>query len=135
MEKAKKDLGGVVQGLYRDGLEKDVRIRASRLGLGYSDLRKANIPSDVLSFVSREEAIEYKSIPLRSASRRLYLGLVDPEKKLDLLVESLRNDYRFKDIIRVLISEPAYLDWLSKYNIIKKMPPLSQEEDHIDLSG
>lgn len=135
MGKAKKDLGGVAQGLYRDGLEKDVRSRASRLKIGYSDLRKANIPSDVLSFVSREEVIEHKCIPLRSASRKLYLGVVDPEQNIDILLDGLKKDYRFKDIVKVLISEPTYLEWLSKYNNIVKMPPLSQEDDHIDLSG
>jgi hypothetical protein len=60
----KSNLNKVADNLYRDGVEAEVRTKAGDLGIGYADLRKSNIPNEVLEYLSRDEVIKYKAIPL-----------------------------------------------------------------------
>lgn len=129
-----KQIGDVAQDLYRNGQEAEVRDKASKLNLGYADLRHTSITNDVLSHVSREEAIEFRVIPLKLESRELFLGIVDPDKENSLLIASLKKDYHLRAVNLILISEPSYLDWLPKFNDITKTDALESGEDKIDLT-
>lgn len=130
----KVQISDVASDLYRNGQESEVKARAASLNLAYADLRHTSIPKDVLSFLSREESIQYRCIPIKSESKKIYLGLVDPKKDTSLLEESLKRDYKFKEIIVVMISEQSYLDWLTQYNGLSKHEPFEIEEEAIDLT-
>ena len=130
----KTNLNKVADSLYRDGLEGEVRSKAGHLGIGYSDLRKSSIPNEVLVFLSRDEVIKYKAIPLKSDPRRLALGIVDPSKDITLLTDELKRDYGIREIPIALISEPSYLEWLPRYTNLTKMTPMSSDE-RIDLGA
>jgi type II secretory ATPase GspE/PulE/Tfp pilus assembly ATPase PilB-like protein len=127
-------LNSVADDLYRNGQEAEVRSKAGRLGIGYADLRKSNIPNEVLEYLSRDEVIKFKAIPLKSDPKKLALGIVDPAKDISLLVESLKQNYSIREVPIALISEQSYLDWLPRYNEITKMTPLSTDE-RIDLGA
>lgn len=132
--KDKKQLTDVAGSLYRDGQETETRARAAQLRLGYSDLRKTSIPNEVLSYLSRDEVIKYKTIPLKSDVRKIILGIVDPAKDITNLTESLKRDYGIRDFGVALISEPSYLDWLPRYTEIHKTTPYNQDNERIDLT-
>jgi len=127
-------LSDVAKDLYRNGQEEEVRSKAAQLGYGYSDLRKTHIPNEVLSYLSKDEVIQFKAIPIKSESKELFLGIVDPNKDINLLNDDLKRDYKIKEIKLVLISEPSYLDWLPRYTELNKMDPFTEEDEHIDLS-
>lgn len=128
------NLGSVAKDLFRNGQEEEIREKAAQLGIGYSDLRKTHIPNEVLAYLSKDEVIQFKAIPLKNEAKELYLGIVDSEKDFSALIETLKNDYNIKEVKLVLISEPSYLDWLPRYNNLNKMEPLTEEDEHIDLS-
>lgn len=130
----KVQITDVANDLYRNGQESEVKSKASALNLAYADLRHTSIPNDVLSFLSREEVIQYRAVPIKSEAKKIYLGLVDPEKDTSLLAEGLKRDYKVKEIIPVMISEQSYLDWLPKYSGLNKHDPFEIEEEAIDLS-
>lgn len=130
----KVQIDDVAHDLYRNGQESEAKNKASQLNLGYADLRHTSIPNGVLSFLSREEAIQYHAIPLKEDLKELYLGVVDPEKDFSLLNEELKRDYNIKKVTLILISEPSYLDWLPKYTGLAKMTPFETEEEKIDLT-
>jgi len=129
----KSKLNSVASDLYRDGQELDTRTKAGDLGIGYADLRKSNIPNEVLQFLSRDEVIKFKSIPLKSDPKKLVIGIVDPTKDISLLVEELKRDYGIREVPIALISEPSYLDWLPRYNSLEKMSPITSGDERIDL--
>jgi len=129
----KSKLNSVASDLYRDGQELDTRTKAGDLGIGYADLRKSNIPNEVLQFLSRDEVIKFKAIPLKSDPKKLVIGIVDPTKDISLLVEELKRDYGIREVPIALISEPSYLDWLPRYNSLKKMSPITSGDERIDL--
>jgi len=129
-----KQIGDIAQNMYRSGQEEEIRDLAAHLNLGYADLRKTNIPNEVLSYLSREEVIQYKAIPVKSEPRKLFLGIIDHEKDLTHLLDELKKDYGIVEINIVLISEPSYLEWLSRYNTIEKMSPLANNDEKIDLT-
>lgn len=127
-------ISDVANDLYRNGQESETKAKASSLGIGYADLRSTTIPNEVLTKLSREEVIEYHAIPLKAAAKELFLGIVDPNKDVSLLIETLKRDYRYKEIVTVLISQPSFLDWLPKYNGLQKADPIEGEEEKIDLT-
>ncbi len=129
-----KQINDVASDLYRNGQEAETRERASQLGVGYADLRHSTIPDEVLEFLSKDEVIKFKVIPLKNEPHRLFLGVVEPEKDLSLLIDSLRKNYAITDTPVALISEPSYLDYLTKYNSIQKMAPTNLEDEKIDLT-
>jgi type II secretory ATPase GspE/PulE/Tfp pilus assembly ATPase PilB-like protein len=131
---ADKALSDVAQDLYRNGQEDEVRGNAAELRIGYADLRKTHLTDDVLAYLSKDEVIEYKAIPIKSQTGELYLGVVDSKKDFSKLFLNLKRDYKIAEIKLVLISEPSYLDWLTRYNDIKKMSPHIEEDEHLDLS-
>lgn len=126
-------LNDAANSLYRDGQEADVRTRAGELGIGYADLRKSAIPNEVLRYLSREEVIQFKAIPLRSEPKKLVLGIVDPTKEITLLIDSLKRDYNILEIPVALISEQSYIEWLPRYNSIVKMTAINTDDEQIDL--
>ena len=128
-------LNDVASDLYRDGQEAEVRSKAGDLGVGYADLRKSNIPNEVLVYLSREEVIKFKAIPLKNDPRKLILGIVDPTKDISLLIDGLKRDYNIREVPVALISEPSYLDWLPRYNTLTKMTPLNTDDERIDLGA
>ncbi len=130
----KKQINDVATDLYRNGQEAETRSRASQLGIGYADLRQSTIPKEVLEFLSRDEVIKYKAIPLKSEQRKLYIGIVDPEKDFSLLLEGMKKNYGIREVPIALISEPSYLDWLPRYNDITKMAPTNLDDEKIDLT-
>ena len=130
----KKQINDVANDLYRNGQEAETRARAAELSMGYADLRQTTIPKEILEYLSRDEVIRYKAIPLKNEDRKLYLGIVNPEKDLSLLFEGMRKNYGIKETGVALISEPAYLDWLPKYNNIEKMAPTNLDDEKIDLT-
>jgi type II secretory ATPase GspE/PulE/Tfp pilus assembly ATPase PilB-like protein len=129
-----QNLSGVAKDIYRNGLEEEVKSRAAKLDYGYSDLRKTHIPNEALTYLSKDEVVQYKAIPLKTESGILFLGISDPEKELSTLIEDLRNDYKLKEVKLVLISETSYLEWLPRFNNLEKMTPLKEEDENIDLS-
>jgi type IV pilus assembly protein PilB len=129
----KSQLNSVASDLYRDGQEAEVRTKAGDIGIGYADLRKTSIPDEVLKFLSRDEVIKFKAIPLKSETRKLILGIVDPTKDISLLVDQLKRDYNIREVPIALISEPSYLDWLPKYNDLEKITPINTDDERIDL--
>lgn len=129
-----KQVTDVAHDLYRNGQEADTKAKANQLGLGYADLRSTSIPNDVLEHLSRDEVIKYKTIPLKSDTRKLVIGIVEPTKDIQPLLDSLRQDYGVREILIALISEPSYLDWLPKYNSLQKLPPYDLEDEKIDLT-
>jgi len=131
----KSKLNDVATDLYRDGQEAEVRTKAGDLSIGYADLRKSNIPNEVLQYLSRDEVIKFKAIPLKSDPKKLALGIVDPTKDVSLLVDELKRDYNIREVPIALISEPSYLDWLPKYNNLVKMTPLNTGDERIDLGA
>lgn len=130
----KSHLNTVADDLYRNGQEAEVRAKAGHLGVGYADVRKSTIPNEVLEYLSRDEVIKYKAIPLKSDPKKLVLGIVDPTKDISTLIENLKQDYGIREVPIALISEPSYLDWLPRYTNITKMTPLSTDE-RIDLGA
>lgn len=131
----KSQLNSVADDLYRNGQEAEARARAATLGIGYADLRKSSIPNEILEYLSRDEVIGYKAIPLKSDPKKLVLGIVDPAKDISLLAEGLKRDYNIREIPIALISEPSYLDWLPRYNSLTKMTPLNTGDERIDLGA
>lgn len=129
-----KQINDIASDLYRNGQEAETRSRASQLSIGYADLRQSSIPNEVLEFLSRDEVIKYKAIPLKSESRKLFIGIVDPQKDLSLLFEGMKKNYGIREVPIALISEPSYLDWLPKYNSIEKMAPTNLDDEKIDLT-
>ncbi len=127
-------IGDVAQSLYRGGQEDEIKALAGKLNLGYADLRKTHIPNEVLAYLSRDEAIQYKAVPIKSEPHKLFLGITDPEKNLTNLLNALRKDYGIVNIHLVLISEPSYLEWLPKYNTVGKMTPLVSDDEKVDLT-
>lgn len=130
----KSQLNDVASDLYRNGQEAEVRTKAADLGIGYSDLRKVNITSEVLQYLSRDEVIKYKVIPLKSDPKKLALGIVDPTKDISTLIDELKRDYGIREVPIALISEPSYLGWLPKYNSLVKLAPYNQDNERIDLT-
>jgi type II secretory ATPase GspE/PulE/Tfp pilus assembly ATPase PilB-like protein len=130
----KSQLNDVANDLYRNGQEAEVRTKAGDLGVGYSDLRKVTIPNEILEYLSRDEVIKYKAIPLKSDPKKLALGIVDPTKDISILIEELKRDYGIREVPIALISEQSYLDWLPRYNTLEKMAPYNQNEEKIDLT-
>lgn len=131
----KSHLNTVADDLYRNGQETETRSKAASLGIGYADLRKSSIPNEVLQYLSRDEVIEYKAIPLKSEPQKLVLGFVEPTKDITRLSESLQRDYNIRSVSIALISEPSYLDWLPRYNSLNKMTPLNTDDQRIDLGA
>lgn len=129
-----KKLGDVASNLYRDGQEAEAKSAAASLGLGYADLRKTYIPNEVLSHLSRDEAIANKAIPLKTTSGKLFLGMVDPKVENPDFFNALKRDYKLKEIQKILISEQSYLDWLTAYSSVQKMSARTMTEDEIDIT-
>ena len=130
----KSQLNDVASDLYRDGQEAEVRTKAGDLGVGYSDLRKVTIPNEVLEYLSRDEVIKYKAIPLKSDPKKLAICIVDPTKDISILIEELKRDYGIREVPIALISEQSYLDWLPRYNSLEKMTPYNKNDEKIDLT-
>ena len=124
----------MAKNLFRDGQERETRNRAADLGVGYVDMRLIHIPKEILAYFSKDEVIQHKAIPLKTATGTLYVGLVNVQKTDNEFFDSLKKDYRFKDIQTILISESSYLDWLTNYSDIRKMAPRQEMEDRIDIT-
>jgi len=131
----KSHLNTVADDLYRNGQEAEVRAKAGNLGVGYADLRKSNIPNEILEYLSRDEVIQFKAIPLKSDPKKLIIGIVDPTKDISTLAANLKRDYNIREVPIALISEQSYLDWLPRYNLLVKMTPVNNGDDRIDLGA
>lgn len=129
-----QQLSDVAKDLFRNGQENETREKAASLSLGYADLRQTFIPKEVLSYLSRDEVIKNKMIPLKTGNGVLFMGIVDPSLEDKELFENLKADYHFTEMQKILISESSYLDYLAKYTGIVKMSPRTETEDEIDIS-
>ena len=131
----KSKLNSVADDLYRNGQEAEVRTKAGDLGIGYAELRKSTIPNEVLQYLSRDEVIKFKTIPLKSDPKKLVLGIVDPTKDISLLASELKRDFGIREVPIALISEQSYLEWLPRYNDLTKMSPITSGDERIDLGA
>ncbi len=129
-----KDLSSVSKDLYREGIEKQVKTDSKKYNIWYADLRKSSIHDDVLSYLSFDEATEYKAIPLKVVSKELYLGVTNPKVNVVPLIKDLIKQYKFKSVNLALISEPSFEDWLEKYDHIQKYVPPDSDTGYIDVT-
>ena len=129
-----KDLSSVSKDLYREGIEKQVKSESKKYNIWYADLRKSPIHDDVLSYLSPDEAMTNKVIPLKVVSKELYLGVTNPKGNFSPLIADLIKQYKFKAVNLALISEPSYEDWLEKYDHIQKYIPPDSDTGYIDVT-
>lgn len=107
----------------RDFEEENTRKEAIRLGLNYLDLRAFPLEPSVLTLLSKENAQNYKTIPLYQKKGQLFLGILNPFSPfLPKVYEKLPKDYQ---IILTLISQSSFNGALKRYELL---PPPKEEE-------
>ena len=126
---------GAAKDYNRKSLETEKQELATKLGISYCDPRDKSIPSDVLTFMSKDEIIKYKSIPIVFSENELTLGIADPTKNFEELFASLKRDYALASIGLALISEPSYLELLVKYGDNVKKAPFKEDETTVNLDN
>lgn len=126
-----EDLQSKAKDLYRDGLEDETLRKALDEGVKYFDVRKVEIPNDILSIFSKEEAEGSKAFPVFEKNRHLVVGTtVSHSEKLSKILEPLKK--HFKNIEIALISEPSYEEVLKRYEHINKIE-FEKRNEEIDV--
>ncbi|MEI6266752.1 MAG: GspE/PulE family protein [bacterium] len=121
--------------LYRTDLEEAVKAKAADIGFGYVYLKGAYIQNDVLSFFSREEVIKYSAFPIDYNENILTVAITDAEKDFEEFFKELKKQYLLIQINIVLISEPSFVEFLSRYKNIEKKVPFDKDDNIVDLTN
>jgi type II secretory ATPase GspE/PulE/Tfp pilus assembly ATPase PilB-like protein len=88
-----KSATGVMAGINQEFKEREVAELASKLGLGYVDLKKLPINPDYLHIISKEDSFAGAVIPFFKVGKKLRVAFADPEnEKLLEVLKDLANE-------------------------------------------
>lgn len=88
-------------------IEKQTREKADSLGLGYLELKGFPIAPEAIALVPRAEAETMQAVIFFRNEEEIRLGVVEPTKETDALVEKLKKDFS-ANVIPYLISPESF---------------------------
>lgn len=126
----KRIIGDVVSSYNRDEKEEIIAEKAAKVNLPYFDVRNIEIPTDILSLVSKEEA-QKGALPIIKKGDELTVGMPNPASEdARAIVEYLSEFFK---VTVALISWDGIKDILPKYEGLRKQKLVKEKDYEIKI--